>query len=204
MREFSKYGKCYVKIRRDGRHMPFAFIQYIDESDARNALDQARGAVICGRSCRTEMVKANRTFIIMRKHGASITVVEARGVLSAFGDLSRAEMMHPTLRDSLGYPATVLVEFVRFDPDRDLYSVSTSPVCLIIASPSALFIYSFNSFTGFAPNPSFAAPHLPFILHLVSPLHGSCLYPPSRSSNHFTLVLVACATHPPACLLPSN
>lgn len=27
-REFSKYGTVFVKIRRDGNHMPFAFCQF--------------------------------------------------------------------------------------------------------------------------------------------------------------------------------
>lgn len=150
MREFSNYGKCYIKIRRDGRHMPFAFIQYVDEADAQKALKQARGAVICGRSCRTEMVKANCCFIIMRKYGYQISEEEARSVLLAFGDITRCEMMHQSLQDSLGYPPTVLIEFARFDPERDLYTVSFAlPSCFIIVSPSSA-ISAVNSSSAFS------------------------------------------------------
>jgi len=80
-REFSKYGTVFVKIRRDGHNMPFAFCQYTvstsshpftsrsrvtahtmtqHDEDAKQAMEMGRGAVVLGRACRTEMVKANR------------------------------------------------------------------------------------------------------------------------------------------------
>lgn len=123
-REFLKYGKCWVKIRRDSHHMPFAFVQFTSDAEAQDALDKGKGALIFGRPCRTEMVKANRTFIIQKKTGTPITIDEAEKVLVAFGQLSKCELLHPQLRDTLGYSATVLVEFSMFDATRDLHTVS--------------------------------------------------------------------------------
>lgn len=121
-REFLQYGKCWVKIRRDSHHMPFAFVQFTSNEEARDALEKGKGAIICGRSCRTEMVKANRTFVIQKKSGTPITVQEAQEVLLPYGSLSKCELLHPQLREPLNFPPTVLIEFSMFDASRDLHT----------------------------------------------------------------------------------
>ncbi|ROW10490.1 hypothetical protein VMCG_01664 [Cytospora schulzeri] len=121
-REFLQYGKCWVKIRRDSHHMPFAFVQFTSNEEARDALERGKGAMICGRSCRTEMVKANRTFIIQKKSGTPITVQEAQEVLLPYGSLSKCEVLHPQLREPLNFPPTILIEFSMFDATRDLHT----------------------------------------------------------------------------------
>ncbi|PSR77773.1 hypothetical protein BD289DRAFT_486340 [Coniella lustricola] len=122
-REFLQYGKCWVKIRRDTTHMPFAFVQYTNDAEAHAALAHAKGALILGRPCRTEPVKANRTYVIQKKDGGPISLEEAREALLTFGPLSKCEHLHDQLRKPLGYPPTVLVEFAMFDANRDLQSV---------------------------------------------------------------------------------
>lgn len=126
-REFLKYGKCWVKIRRDSHHMPFAFVQFTSDEEAQDALEKGKGAMIHGRPCRTEMVKANRTFVIQRKTGGPITIDEAEKVLLPYGSLSKCELLHPQLREPLGFPPTVLVEFSMFDATRDLHTVRSEP-----------------------------------------------------------------------------
>lgn len=125
-REFMRYGKCWVKIRRDSHHMPFAFVQFTSDQEAQEALEKGKGAMIHGRPCRTEMVKANRTFVIQKKTGSPITIDEAEKVLLPFGSLTKCELLHPQLREPLGFPPTVLVEFSMFDATRDLHTVSSS------------------------------------------------------------------------------
>ncbi|KAK2600985.1 hypothetical protein N8I77_010473 [Diaporthe amygdali] len=120
--EFNKYGKCWVKIRRDSHHMPFAFVQFTSDEEARSALESGKGAIIYGRPCRTEMVKANRTFIVQKKSGAPITVDEVTNTLLPYGSLSKCELLSPQLREPLGFPPTVLVEFSMFDATRDLHT----------------------------------------------------------------------------------
>ncbi|KAI3398613.1 hypothetical protein diail_8961 [Diaporthe ilicicola] len=133
-REFLKYGKCWVKIRRDSHHMPFAFVQFTSDNEARSALENGKGAIICGRPCRTEMVKANRTFIIQKKSGTPITVEEAQDTLMPYGSLSKCEILHPQLREPLGFPPTVLVEFSMFDATRDLHTAFRhDPVYIVTA-----------------------------------------------------------------------
>lgn len=104
--------------------MPFAFVQFTSDEEALDALDRGKGAMIFGRPCRTEMVKANRTFIIQKKSGAPISIDEAEKALLPFGSMSKIEIMHPQLREPLRLPPTVLVEFSMFDATRDLHQVS--------------------------------------------------------------------------------
>ncbi|KAL2273430.1 hypothetical protein FJTKL_04502 [Diaporthe vaccinii] len=133
-REFLKYGKCWVKIRRDSHHMPFAFVQFTSDEEARSALENGKGAIICGRPCRTEMVKANRTFIVQKKSGNPITVEEAQSTLMPYGSLSKCEFLHPQLREPLDFPPTVLVEFSMFDATRDLHTAFRhDPVYIVTA-----------------------------------------------------------------------
>ena len=81
---FLQYGICYVKIRRDARGMPFAFVQYEvswrlvehasqclyyqDENDAQRAISLGRGMLINGRPCRTEVAKVNRKLSPLARH----------------------------------------------------------------------------------------------------------------------------------------
>lgn len=104
--------------------MPFAFVQFTSDEEALAALDKGKGAMVFGRPCRTEMVKANRTFIIQKKNGAPITTAEAEKALLPFGSMNKCEIMHPQLREPLHLPPTVLVEFSMFDATRDLHQVS--------------------------------------------------------------------------------
>lgn len=74
---FQAFGNVYVKIRRDGKGMPFAFCQYEvgfviapsfyliadtvqNVGDAQRAITMGRGLLIDGRACRTEVAKVNR------------------------------------------------------------------------------------------------------------------------------------------------
>ncbi|KAL8302035.1 hypothetical protein RB593_000689 [Gaeumannomyces tritici] len=114
-REFSKFGTVFIKIRRDPHNMPFAFCQYT------MAMELAKGAMILGRPCRTEMVKANRAFFIYRHRGGPITLEEAKSVLEPYGALVRADYS-PSLQKELGVDAAVIVEFSTFDLTRDLHS----------------------------------------------------------------------------------
>ncbi|KAI0112859.1 hypothetical protein F4814DRAFT_449311 [Daldinia grandis] len=121
-RAFSKFGIVFVKIRRDQRNMPFAFCQYTKDEDAHNAVTQGRGILIEGRPCRTEMVKANRSFVIYNVLGDDVTLDEARIHLSGFGPFSKCEELHPQIQEAMQIKGGVLVEFTNFDPSRDVTS----------------------------------------------------------------------------------
>ncbi|KAK4125073.1 hypothetical protein N657DRAFT_679861 [Parathielavia appendiculata] len=125
-REFSRYGTVFVKIRREAKGnmtgMPYAFAQYTNDEDAKVAMEEGRGAVILGRPCRTEMVKANRTFVIYSRRGEDITTAIAREILEPYGELSKCEMLSAQMQEAMDLPPAVLVEFAKFDPKRDLNS----------------------------------------------------------------------------------
>ncbi|KAL2161181.1 hypothetical protein VTH06DRAFT_8400 [Thermothelomyces fergusii] len=123
-REFSRFGTVFVKIRRETKGniagMPYAFAQYTNEEDARVAVEEGRGILILGRPCRTEMVKANRTFVIYSRRGEDITPDIAREILEPYGELSKCEMLSVQMQEAMSLPSAVLVEFAKFDPKRDL------------------------------------------------------------------------------------
>ncbi|KAH8661880.1 hypothetical protein BX600DRAFT_550747 [Xylariales sp. PMI_506] len=121
-RQFSKFGVVFVKIRRDNRNMPFAFCQYTRNQDAQVALVQGKGCVIHGRGCRTEMVRANRTYIMHRLHGGDLDLEEARETLddSGLGPFDKCEPLDRDVQESLGLGKSVLVQLKKFDPAKDL------------------------------------------------------------------------------------
>jgi len=59
---FREFGPVYVKIRRDTKHMPFAFCQYTNGEDAERAIREGRGRLVRGRPCRCEKAKAHRKY----------------------------------------------------------------------------------------------------------------------------------------------
>ncbi|RYP23688.1 hypothetical protein DL765_000984 [Monosporascus sp. GIB2] len=119
-RAFSEFGTVFVKIRRDQKNMPFAFCQFTKAEDAQQARTRGKGIMIEGRPCRTEMVKANRSFVIYNAQGFDIGVEEARYQLSSYGPMSKCELLHPHILEALKLSSGVLVEFTTFDPGRDV------------------------------------------------------------------------------------
>ncbi|KAI1141001.1 hypothetical protein F5Y05DRAFT_410851 [Hypoxylon sp. FL0543] len=119
-RVFSQYGIVFVKIRRDQRNMPFAFCQFTKEEDAHTAVMQARGTLIEGRPCRTEMVKANRSFVIFHFRGEDVTIDEARVQMAGFGRIEACEVLPPSIQDAMRIRSGVLVKYDSFDPSRDV------------------------------------------------------------------------------------
>ncbi|KAI1452602.1 hypothetical protein F4805DRAFT_470720 [Annulohypoxylon moriforme] len=121
-RIFSQYGIVFVKIRRDSRNMPFAFCQYTKDEDARKAVVQGRGALVEGRPCRTEMVKANRSFIIYHVNGQDVNVKDARMQMGGFGEIDKCDALPVDIQEAVRIKGGVLVEYASFDPARDVIS----------------------------------------------------------------------------------
>ncbi|KAH6855250.1 hypothetical protein B0I37DRAFT_423457 [Chaetomium sp. MPI-CAGE-AT-0009] len=123
-REFSQFGTVFVKIRREVKGgitgMPYAFAQYTNDDDAKVAIEEGRGIMILGRPCRTEMVKANRTFVIYSRNGDEVTTDIAREILEPYGEISKCEPLTAQMSVAMNIPPAILVEFAKFDPKRDL------------------------------------------------------------------------------------
>ncbi|KAK8067888.1 hypothetical protein PG996_007000 [Apiospora saccharicola] len=117
---FGRFGTCFVKIRRDKKNMPFAFVQFTNDRDATKARNQGAGIVFQGRPCRTEAVRANRTFILRNYVGGTVSEDEAREVLGKYGPILRLEEISQDVAQSHGIDQGILVEFKNFDPDRDI------------------------------------------------------------------------------------
>ncbi|KAI0521140.1 hypothetical protein F5B22DRAFT_644389 [Xylaria bambusicola] len=119
---FSSFGPVFVKIRRDPKNMPFAFCQYTDSKHAQKAQVEGKGLLVEGRPCRTEMVKANRRYVMFSREGHQVNVAEARTHLLQFGDISKLEPLHQEAVNAMKLPGAVFVEYTQFDPVRDIIS----------------------------------------------------------------------------------
>ncbi|KAH6651792.1 hypothetical protein BKA67DRAFT_660579 [Truncatella angustata] len=122
-RQFSHYGTVFVKIRRDARNMPFAFCQFTDEADAQQALFDGRGRIIYGRACRTERVRANRTYIMYRTDGDDLEEEDARQGLydAGFLHLEKCVQLPTEIQNKQGLSRAVLVKLEKFDPTKELH-----------------------------------------------------------------------------------
>ncbi|KAI0431791.1 hypothetical protein F5Y09DRAFT_354596 [Xylaria sp. FL1042] len=119
---FSAFGPVFVKIRRDPKNMPFAFCQYTDSKHAQKAQAEGKGLLVEGRPCRTEMVKANRCYVMFNREGHQVNVVEARSHLLQFGEISKLEPLREEAVNAMKLPGAVFVEYMHFDPGRDIIS----------------------------------------------------------------------------------
>ncbi|KAK6836710.1 hypothetical protein PG987_007205 [Apiospora arundinis] len=69
--------------------LPLVFCQYTNDKDAALAMTKGTGMIFQGRPCRTEMVRANRTFILRNYVGGEVSLEEARSVLQQSGAIGR-------------------------------------------------------------------------------------------------------------------
>ncbi|KAG5998259.1 hypothetical protein E4U43_002462 [Claviceps pusilla] len=116
---FSQFGEVWVKIKRDGSQMPFAFCQFTKDDHAQNAVKFGKGMVILGRPCRTEMARAHSSFIVFKKSGDPTSLSEATDLLSQLGEVAKAEFLHEDIQASLHIPRAVLVTYKMYDNRRD-------------------------------------------------------------------------------------
>ncbi|KAF4924400.1 Meiotic activator RIM4 [Colletotrichum viniferum] len=119
-KEFQRFGVVFVKIRRDTNGMPFAFVQFTNDENANEARIEGKGAMILGRPCRTETVRANRTYIIYRRNRTAITVEEANELLTPFGDLETARFLDDEIQQQMRLPVTIRVQFKEFDSTQQV------------------------------------------------------------------------------------
>ncbi|KAI2632771.1 hypothetical protein GGS21DRAFT_544195 [Xylaria nigripes] len=119
---FSSFGPVFVKIRRDPKNMPFAFCQYTDSTHAQKAQKEGKGLLVEGRPCRTEMVKANRCYVMFHRKGHQLSIAEAQSHLVQFGDIAKLEPLRDDAVEAMKLPGAVFVEYTQFDPGRDIIS----------------------------------------------------------------------------------
>ncbi|KAI6709634.1 hypothetical protein JHW43_007817 [Diplocarpon mali] len=112
---FREYGTVYVKIRRDAKHMPFAFCQYTNDDDAERAIKDGRGRLIKGRPCRCEKAKAHRLFFFERKYGTVVTPSEVEKLLRCFGRIVFCRPASEPERATYNLNEGVMVQFEMYD-----------------------------------------------------------------------------------------
>ncbi|KAI0391703.1 hypothetical protein F5Y17DRAFT_460565 [Xylariaceae sp. FL0594] len=119
---FSPFGPVFVKIRRDPKNMPFAFCQFTKIEHAKRAQLEGKGLLVEGRACRTEMVRANRDFVMFHIREHQISLAEARGHLAQFGEIEELRLVSSEEANAMNVPGAVFVRYKHFDPARDIIS----------------------------------------------------------------------------------
>lgn len=83
---FSKFGHLVsVKVLRDLASRPYAFVQYTNDSDCRNAIEQGHNSTLDGRRLRCEAAKVNRTLFVSSTYAMTLPEVEYQ--MSQYGDI---------------------------------------------------------------------------------------------------------------------
>ncbi|KAI9655807.1 MAG: hypothetical protein M1821_005242 [Bathelium mastoideum] len=121
-RTFGSFGSVYVKIRRDNRHMPYAFCQYENKQNADRAIIEGKNALIDGRRCRTEIAKVQRALYISRHNGDPVQEHEARQLLIPFGAIEKIWLPSETDREMYQLPLGIWVRFAYFQDCRDAHA----------------------------------------------------------------------------------
>lgn len=78
-----------VKVLRDPSKRPYAFVQYTNDSDARNALNHAQHSVLDGRTIRCEPAKVNRTLYLATSDGTDVGLKEVKTVMASYGEVEQ-------------------------------------------------------------------------------------------------------------------
>lgn len=85
---FKKFGDLkMVKVLRDSKNRPYAFVQYTNDSDANKALKLAHGSKLDGRELRCERAKVNRTLHITTK--LKLTDSDINNMCNEFGEIEQ-------------------------------------------------------------------------------------------------------------------
>ncbi|KAL6893413.1 hypothetical protein GGI43DRAFT_429998 [Trichoderma evansii] len=117
---FSQFGTVFVKIRRDGRQMPFAFSQFTSDIDAENAEKYGSGAMILGRPCRVEKATAHSCFVVYKLSGEKISRQEAFDLLSTLGTIAKVYPLDSRSQKTEKFPPAMVVHYKRYDSLRSV------------------------------------------------------------------------------------
>ncbi|EHK42949.1 hypothetical protein TRIATDRAFT_203475 [Trichoderma atroviride IMI 206040] len=136
---FSQFGTVFVKIRRDGRQMPFAFCQFTSDTDAEKAEKYGSGAMILGRPCRVEKATAHSCFVVYKLSGEEISRQEAYDLLSTLGTIAKVYALGSRSQKAEKLPPAMVVHYKRYDSLRSVVKVYHIPhFIFFVASFSCL------------------------------------------------------------------
>ncbi|CAF3664751.1 unnamed protein product [Fusarium graminearum] len=117
---FSRYGTVFIKVKRDRRLMPYAFAQFTERTHADFALQHASGLEILGRYPRLEKCGGNLSYIIFRKDKLPVQYDDAYNIFSPYGKIAKIETLDYKVQIKLHVPPSMMVQYERFDPKRDV------------------------------------------------------------------------------------
>lgn len=112
-KQFSEYGKIVsVKVLRDPANRPYAFVQYMSDEEALNALAQSQGITLNNRTIRCERAKVNRTVFISPKFVNNVlenklNVERVVDLMSKFGELEQVVPSRDQMYKKNYYPSEI-------------------------------------------------------------------------------------------------
>ncbi|RFN44699.1 meiotic activator rim4 [Fusarium flagelliforme] len=131
---FGNFGTVFVKVKRDRRLMPYAFAQFTERKHADFALEKAWGESIMGRKLRLEKCGGSLAYIIFRRNNRPVQREEAQNIFARFGKIAKIEPLSPQIQSKLSVPPSLLVQYEKFDPRRDVVkSFGLSNVFMIMS-----------------------------------------------------------------------
>ncbi|KAI1067741.1 hypothetical protein LB507_010487 [Fusarium sp. FIESC RH6] len=148
---FGNFGTVFVKVKRDRRLMPYAFAQFTERKHADFALEKAWGESImgrklrlekCGGNCMSPCIHVDRlapnlllvAYIIFRRNNRQVQREEAQNIFSRFGKIAKIEPLSQQIQSKLSVPPSLLVQYEKFDPRRDVVkSFGLSNVFMIMS-----------------------------------------------------------------------
>ncbi|KAG8671779.1 hypothetical protein FPOAC2_05138 [Fusarium poae] len=133
-RFFGQYGTVFIKVKRDRRLMPYAFAQFTERKHADFALKNAAGKELMGRIPRLEKCGGNLSYIIFRRNKRAVQYDEAHNIFSPYGKIAKIETLDYKIQIKLNVPPSMMVQYEKFDPKRDVIkSFGPSDVFIIMS-----------------------------------------------------------------------
>lgn len=91
---FQKFGDIkLIKVLRDAKNRPYAFVQYLNSEDADVAVQSSKGMILNNRPCRVEKAKVNRTLFIKQENVSPSNKFNIELIISDFSKHGEIEQV---------------------------------------------------------------------------------------------------------------
>ncbi|KAG5917855.1 hypothetical protein E4U42_007095 [Claviceps africana] len=122
---FSQFGEVWVKIKRDGSQMPFAFCQFTRLWTETLILSRHRKMIM--HKTLSNLAKAwlysdghaGQKWLELIRSGDPTSLAEATDLLGQLGEVAKAEFVQEDIRTTLRIPRAVVVTYKMYDNRRD-------------------------------------------------------------------------------------
>ncbi|KAF7173219.1 hypothetical protein CNMCM6106_007334 [Aspergillus hiratsukae] len=155
---FSTFGPCHVKVKRDKRKIPTAFVQFEKVEDAAAALAENELIKLHDRWLRIEKIKGKRTARIGHRYGHPVTQYDYDIALTGRGHFESCFLEEVPFLDLGFFTTAFIVTFAYIDDFRDtIKAFERHPIYYL----QPLDIEGSPTFSWVLPQPSGYSPCVP-------------------------------------------